>query len=187
MMSTKKTIFSQIMSLVSRYEFKKCVDRYKGDWHTQTFTCFDLFKVMSFAQFTDRLGLRDIEMILKFCGKGLYHAGLSTVPKSTLGEVMFSSNSCICTSRSFMVLLKMQSICNFGLQYVTTCYLSLQRKGSSFLKPFIQYLTLLGRFYSSKMISISYSITLKKLIMMNVRGLNMWKGPSSENLSGHYW
>lgn len=85
-MSTKKTIFSQIMSLVSRYEFQKCVDRYKGDWHAKTFTCFDQFKVMSFAQFTDRSGLRDIEMTLEFCGKGLYHAGLSSVHKSTLAE-----------------------------------------------------------------------------------------------------
>ena len=85
-MSTKKTIFSQIMSLVSRYEFQKCVDRYKGDWRTRSFTCFDQFKVMSFAQFTDRSGLRDIEMTLEFCGKDLYHAGLSPVPKSTLAE-----------------------------------------------------------------------------------------------------
>ena len=85
-MSTKKTIFSQIMSLVSRYEFQKCVDRYKGDWHAKSFTCFDQFKVMSFAQFTDRSGLRDIEMTLGFCEKDLYHAGLHTVPKSTLAE-----------------------------------------------------------------------------------------------------
>ena len=41
---------------------------------------------MSFAQFTDRSGLRDIEMTLEFCGKGLYHAGLSSVHKSTLAE-----------------------------------------------------------------------------------------------------
>ncbi|MEE1345443.1 MAG: DUF4372 domain-containing protein [Segatella copri] len=34
-MRTKKTIFSQIMSLVSRYEFQKCVDLYKGDWHAK--------------------------------------------------------------------------------------------------------------------------------------------------------
>lgn len=85
-MSTKKTIFSQIIALVSRYEFQKCVDRYKGDWHAKTFTCLDQFKVMSFAQFTDRSGLRDIEMTLEFCGKGLYHAGLRSVPKSTLAE-----------------------------------------------------------------------------------------------------
>ena len=84
----KKTIFSQIMSLVSRYEFQKCVDRYKGDWHAKTLTCLDQFKIMSFAQFTDRSSLRDIEMTLEFCGKGLYHAGLRTVPKSTLQKPM---------------------------------------------------------------------------------------------------
>ena len=74
------------MSLVSRYEFQKCVDRYKGDWRTRSFTCFDQFKVMSFAQFTDRSGLRDIEMTLGLCGNDLYHAGLCSVPKSTLAE-----------------------------------------------------------------------------------------------------
>ncbi len=57
------------MSLVSRYEFQKCVDRYKGDWHAKTLTCLDQFKIMSFAQFTDRSSLRDIEMTLEFCGK----------------------------------------------------------------------------------------------------------------------
>ena len=61
-MRTKKTIFSQIMSLVSRYDFQKCVDRYKGDWHAKTLTCIDQFKIMSFAQFTDRSSLRDIEI-----------------------------------------------------------------------------------------------------------------------------
>ncbi|WP_366078550.1 DUF4372 domain-containing protein [Phascolarctobacterium sp.] len=34
-MRTNKTIFSQIMSLVSRYEFQKCIDLYKGDWHAK--------------------------------------------------------------------------------------------------------------------------------------------------------
>ena len=50
------------MSLVSRYDFQKCVDRYKGDWHAKTLTCIDQFKIMSFAQFTGRSSLRDIEM-----------------------------------------------------------------------------------------------------------------------------
>ena len=85
-MRTKKTIFSQIISLVSHYDFQKCVDRYKGDWHAKTLTCLDQFKIMSFAQFTDPSSLRDIETTLEFCGKGLYHAGLRTVPKSTLAE-----------------------------------------------------------------------------------------------------
>ena len=82
----KKTVFPQIMPLVSRYGFQKCVGRYNGDWHTKTFTCFDQVKVMNFAQFTDRSVLRDIEMTLVFCGKGLYHTGLRSVPKSTLTQ-----------------------------------------------------------------------------------------------------
>lgn len=85
-MSTKKTVFSKIMPLVSRYEYQKCVDRYKGDWHTKSFTCLNQFKVMSFAQFTDGSGLRDIEMTLELCRKELYHSGLCPVPKSTLAE-----------------------------------------------------------------------------------------------------
>ena len=74
------------MPLVSRYEFQKCVDRYKGDWHTKSFTCLDQFKVMNFAQFTDESGLRDIEMTLELCGKELYHSSLCSVQKSTLAE-----------------------------------------------------------------------------------------------------
>jgi len=59
-MNKGKTIFAQIMSLVNAYEFKKCVNRYKGYRHAIKFNCRDQFMVMSFAQFTDRSGLRDI-------------------------------------------------------------------------------------------------------------------------------
>lgn len=37
------------MSLIDEYEFKKCVDRYKGDRHDIKFNCRDQFMVMSFA------------------------------------------------------------------------------------------------------------------------------------------
>jgi hypothetical protein len=64
-MNPGKTIFSQIMSLNSEYEFSKCVKRYKGDRHSIKFTSRDQFRVMSFAQFTNRIGLIDIETTLK--------------------------------------------------------------------------------------------------------------------------
>lgn len=35
------------MSLINEYEFKKCVDRYKGDRHAIKFNCRDQFMVMS--------------------------------------------------------------------------------------------------------------------------------------------
>ena len=73
------------MFLIDEYEFKKCVDRYKGDRHAIKFNCRDQFMVMSFAQFTDRSGLRDIETTLNLCGD-LYRSGIKVMPKSTLPE-----------------------------------------------------------------------------------------------------
>ena len=74
------------MSLINVYEFKKCVNRYKGDRHAVKFTCRDQFMVMSFAQFTDRSGLRDIETTLSLCSPDLYRSGIKVMPKSTLAE-----------------------------------------------------------------------------------------------------
>ena len=73
------------MSLINKYEFRKCVGRYKGDRHSIKFSCCDQFMVMSFAQFTDRAGLRDIETTLNLCGD-LHHSGIKAMPRSTLAE-----------------------------------------------------------------------------------------------------
>lgn len=73
------------MSLIDEYEFKKCVDRYKGDRHAIKFNCRDQFMVMSFAQFTDRSGLRDIETTLNL-SRDLYRSDIRVTPKSTLAE-----------------------------------------------------------------------------------------------------
>ena len=74
------------MSLFTEYEFSKCVSRYKGDRHAIKFTCRDQFLVMSFAQFTDRSGLRDIETTLDLCSQDLYRSGIKVMPRSTLAE-----------------------------------------------------------------------------------------------------
>lgn len=73
------------MSLINQYEFKKCVERYKGDLHAIKFNTRDQFLEMSFAQFTDRSGLRDIETTLNLC-RDLYRSGIKVMPKSTLAE-----------------------------------------------------------------------------------------------------
>ena len=84
-MNKGKTVFAQILSTFNEYEFQKCVDRYKGDRHAIKFSCRDQFMVMSFSQFTDRSGLRDIETTLNLCGD-LYRSGIKVMPKSTLAE-----------------------------------------------------------------------------------------------------
>ena len=48
-MNQGKIVFAQLMSNISRYEFEKCVERYKGNYKVQSFTCSEHFYVMCFA------------------------------------------------------------------------------------------------------------------------------------------
>jgi len=86
-MNTGRTILSQILDFVSKYEFEKCVDKYKGNYRVKTFTCWEQFIVMAFAQLTGRESLRDIEACLDAVSTKLYHSGVkSKVRKSTLSD-----------------------------------------------------------------------------------------------------
>lgn len=86
-MNTGRTILSQILDFVSKYEFDKCVDKYNGNYRVKNFTCWEQFIVMSFAQLTGRESLRDIEACLEAVSNKLYHSGVkSKVRKSTLSD-----------------------------------------------------------------------------------------------------
>jgi len=86
-MYTGKTIFSQVMDFLPMYEFRKCVQRYKGNGHTQTFSCLDQFLCMVFAQLTYRESLRNIVACLRSMKNKLYHMGIrGKVSKSTLAD-----------------------------------------------------------------------------------------------------
>ena len=92
-MNQGKTVFSQIMSHISKYEFEKCVARYKGNYKVQRFTCLEHFYVLCFAQLTFRESLRDIAACLVALSNKLYHCGIKNpVPKSTLAEANENRN-----------------------------------------------------------------------------------------------
>src|SRR6266446_105053 len=75
------------MEHLPRYEFQKCVSRYRGDHQQKSFSCWDQFLAMGFAQFTYRESLRDIEACLSSVGGKLYHMGFrSKVARSTLAD-----------------------------------------------------------------------------------------------------
>ena len=71
-----KTIFSQIMDFLPIKKFRKCVDRYNGNKGVRTFSCWDQFLCMTFAQLTYRESLRDIECCLRSMRERLYHMGI---------------------------------------------------------------------------------------------------------------
>ena len=86
-MNSGKTIFSQLMDFLPRQDFRRCVDRYRGDYKLQRFSCWDQFLCMAFAQLTYRESLRDIEACLRSAGMKLYHMGIrSRVSRNTLAN-----------------------------------------------------------------------------------------------------
>ena len=81
------TIFAQIMDFLPKHKFRKCVDRYRGNFRTRSFSCFDQFMCMAFAQLTYRESLRDIECCLRALHEKLYHMGIrGKVSRSTLAH-----------------------------------------------------------------------------------------------------
>lgn len=86
-MNTGKTIFAQIMEFLPQPEFRQCVNRYQGNYKVQSFSCFDQFLCMAFAQLTYRESLRDIETCLRSMQPKLYHMGFrGTISRSTLAD-----------------------------------------------------------------------------------------------------
>lgn len=86
-MNLGKTIFTQLLQHLPRYEFNQCVDRYHGNYKVRNFSCWDQLLCMSFAQLTYRESLRDIEACLNSHRQKLYHMGFrGKVSRSTLAD-----------------------------------------------------------------------------------------------------
>ena len=86
-MNTGRTVFSQLMDFLPLREFRRCVERYKGNYYLKYFSCLDQFLCMAFAQLSYRESLRDIESCLRSMKNKLYHMGIrSKVSRSTLAD-----------------------------------------------------------------------------------------------------
>jgi hypothetical protein len=88
-MNSGKTIFAQLMDLAPSpaYEFRKCVDRYNGNHKVISFSCWDQYLCMAFAQLTYRESLRDIQACLRATQSRLYHLGIrGKVSRNTLAH-----------------------------------------------------------------------------------------------------
>jgi hypothetical protein len=86
-MNSGQTLFAQLIDFLPSHEFRKCVRRYSGDWRVRTFSCWDQFLCMVFAQLTFRESLRDIVACLRSSDRRLYHIGIrGNVSRSTLAD-----------------------------------------------------------------------------------------------------
>ena len=86
-MNQGKYVLSQLAEFVSRYEFNKCVARYKGNRWVKNFSCWDQFLSLSFGQLSYQDSLRGIVICINSQKEKLYHLGFSSVlARTTLAK-----------------------------------------------------------------------------------------------------
>jgi hypothetical protein len=85
-MANKSYVFAQFLSLLSRYEFQRVVNKYQGDYRTKNFKCWDQMACMVLAHIRQENSLRDIDIVLNAHANKLYHIGIKQCPKSTLAD-----------------------------------------------------------------------------------------------------
>jgi len=86
-MYTGNIVFAQLTAHLPLKAFHRCVKKYRGDFRVHSFTCYDQFLCMAFAQLTFRESLRDIESCLRAMRGKLYHCGIrGNVSRSTLSD-----------------------------------------------------------------------------------------------------
>ena len=125
-MNSGKTIFAQLMEFLPMHQFRKCVRRYQGNYKVQSFSCYDQFLCMAFAQLTNRESLRDIESCLRAMQSKLYHIGIrGKISKSTLADANNTRDWRIYAEFAQVLIStarKMYSNDDFGVELENTVY-----------------------------------------------------------------
>ena len=114
------------MDFLPRYEFRKCVHCYNGDRKTITFSCWDQFLAMAFAQLTYRESLRDIEACLRAFKTKLYHMGMrGKIARSTLADANETRDWRIYADFAQTLIIEARDLYandDFGLELKNTVY-----------------------------------------------------------------
>jgi len=79
-------VFAQFIRLLSKPVFIRIVKKYKGDYRTRHFKCWDQLACMMFAHIRQEHSLRDIDIALNAHASKLYHIGIHQCPNSTLAD-----------------------------------------------------------------------------------------------------
>jgi hypothetical protein len=106
----RNIIFGQLLQLISRHGFQKCVDRYTGDKYTKHFSCWQQLIVLLYSQARGLKSLRDITISLCSQHRKWYHLGLESVARSTLSDANSNRNADIFKDVFYEFLHKCQSL-----------------------------------------------------------------------------
>ena len=121
-----RSVFSQVLDFLPMHKFRQCVNRYSGNKGVRTFTCFDQFMCMAFAQLTYRESLRDIECCLRAMKEKLYHMGIKgSISRSTLADANEKRDWRIYSDFALLLIDQARQLYadeDFGLELKETVY-----------------------------------------------------------------
>lgn len=84
-MNSGKYVFAQVVAFLNANDFKKCVDRHKGNYKVKDFSCWHQLLCMMFGQLANRESLSDLILSLQSQRSKWYHLGLgNSISKSNL-------------------------------------------------------------------------------------------------------
>jgi hypothetical protein len=110
-MNRGRTVFAQLVDYFPKRDFRRLVDKYGGDHRVRSFSCWDQFLCMVFAQLTYRESLRDIEATLRAVGVKLYHLGIrGNVSRSTLADANDTRDSRIYSEFAELLITKARKL-----------------------------------------------------------------------------
>jgi IS4 transposase len=125
-MNQGRTVFAQVIQHAPHKAFQRCVERYPGVRRARSFTCWDQFLCLVFAQLTFRESLRDIEACLGAVPEQLYHMGIrSEVSRSTLADANEKRNWRIYADFAQVLIKEAQRLYagdSFALELAETVY-----------------------------------------------------------------
>ena len=125
-MNSGKSIFAQLMDFLPSKAFRRCVKRYRGDHKLKSFSCWDQFLCMAFAQLTYRESLRDIEACLRAQQTKLYHLGIrGQVSRNTLAHANSVRDWRIYADFAQVLITRARALYvneNFGIELAQTVY-----------------------------------------------------------------
>jgi hypothetical protein len=125
-MNQGRTVFAQVIQHAPHKAFQRCVERYPGVRRARSFTCWDQFLCLVFAQLTFRESLRDIEACLNAVPEQLYHMGIrSEVSRSTLADANEKRNWRIYADFAQVLIKEAQRLYagdSFALELAETVY-----------------------------------------------------------------
>jgi len=125
-MNSGRTIFSQLIDFIPIHEFRQCVKRYNGNYKVRSFSCWDQFLCMAFAQLTYRESLRDIQACLRAAQSKLYHLGIrGKVSRNTLANANSVRDWRIYSDFAQVLIAKARTLYtgeSFGMELDQTVY-----------------------------------------------------------------